>query len=318
MTDHSLQRLILANECLRVEIIPAMGGKIASIQVLPEKQELLQQPLRPYGPRTRSMPFDQGEASGYDECVPSVSGCEIHGPAGSVSIPDHGDFWRLPFTVIVADERRATLEATGFSLPLRFQKSIHLAEGLLRLSYELENVGTEPIRYLWSAHPGFAVQAGDHVVLPDSLREVAVEWSAGGRLGPQGTRLGWPRADTATNGLTDLSLVGTGGQPVGDKLFAMAPTEGWCALHRQKIGRRIEMRFDPQQAPYLGIWLSYEGWPGDQAAKQFCVALEPCTAPTDSLAVAIEKDWATPLAPRATDRWQVELQVTASHGGPGE
>jgi galactose mutarotase-like enzyme len=318
MTGNSLQRLILANESLRVEIIPAMGGKIASIQALPEKEELLQQPLRPFGPRTRDMAFDQGDASGYDECVPSVSGCEVHGPAGSITIPDHGDFWRLPFNVIGADESHATLEATGFSLPLRFQKTIHLSGDLLQLSYELENVGRESIHYVWSAHPGFAVQAGDRVLLPPSLHEVAVEWSADGRLGPQGTRLGWPRASTASNGFTDLSLVGTGDEPVGDKLFALAPAEGWCALQREKIGRRIEMRFDPKQARYLGLWLSYVGWPGNQTVKQFCVALEPCTAPTDSLAVAMEKSWATPLGPRATDRWQVEVRVTANHSGSGE
>ena len=71
------QSLTLRNERLHLEIMPAMGGKIASILSLPNGQELLQPPLLPYAPRTRTMPFDEGEASGYDECIPSVSSCEI-------------------------------------------------------------------------------------------------------------------------------------------------------------------------------------------------------------------------------------------------
>ena len=318
MTDGSTGRLILASECLRVVIVPAMGGKIASIQALPENDELLQQPLRPIQPRTRDMAFGEGDASGYDECVPSVSGCEIQNTAGILAIPDHGDFWRLPFAVIAADENHAILEATGFSLPLRFRKTLHLERDRLKLSYELENVGANAIQYLWSAHPGFAVQAGDRVLLPASVKEVGVEWSAGGRLGNQGTRLDWPQATAETRGISDLSLVGTGSEPVGDKLFTSAPVEGWCALYRRALGRRIEMRFDPRQAPYLGIWLSYEGWPENQTPKQFCVALEPCTAPTDSLAIAIEKSWAIPLAPGATDHWQVEVHVAIARDGSWE
>jgi galactose mutarotase-like enzyme len=64
--------LIEAGDC-SLAILPKLGGKIASIRI--KGRELLQAPLAPYGPRTQTMPFDAGDASGWDECLPSVATC---------------------------------------------------------------------------------------------------------------------------------------------------------------------------------------------------------------------------------------------------
>ena len=81
-----------AGDCC-VTILPHLGGKIASILV--GDRELLQSPLAPYAPRTRSMSFDAGDASGWDECLPSVAACTVKTEAGTGTIPDHGDLWRV-------------------------------------------------------------------------------------------------------------------------------------------------------------------------------------------------------------------------------
>ena len=146
-------------------------------------------------------------------------------------------------------------------------------------------------------------------MLPSSVKQVSVEWSAGSRLGSQGTQHSWPRTATGSGDATDLSLVGTAAEQVGDKLFTGALSEAWCTLQRARLGLEIHMTFDQRFARYLGVWLSYGGWPADRDSKQFCVALEPCTAPTDSLAVALRKGWARTLDPKQSDGWQVELQV---------
>ena len=70
-------------------ILPKLGGKIASIRM--NEHELLQAPLAPYGPRTRTMSFDAGDASGWDECLPSVAGCTVQTVNGPADVPDHGD-----------------------------------------------------------------------------------------------------------------------------------------------------------------------------------------------------------------------------------
>jgi galactose mutarotase-like enzyme len=60
--------------------------------------------------------------------------------------------------------------------------------------------------------------------------------------------------------------------------------ENWCVLERPKAGVRIKVGFDAAATPYLGLWICYGGWPERPGAKQMCVAMEPATAPVDSLA----------------------------------
>jgi len=87
--------LIQTGNCF-VTILPDLGGKIASIRI--DNRELLQAPLAPYAPRTRTMAFDEGDASGWDECLPSVAGCTVKTVARTVVVPDHGDLWRVEWS----------------------------------------------------------------------------------------------------------------------------------------------------------------------------------------------------------------------------
>src|SRR5579863_5588958 len=88
--------LIRAGDCA-VTVLPQFGGKISSIYV--NNHELLQAPLAPVRPRTRTMSFDQGDASGWDECLPSVAACTVKTQGGVAEIPDHGDLWREPWEI---------------------------------------------------------------------------------------------------------------------------------------------------------------------------------------------------------------------------
>jgi hypothetical protein len=159
----------------------------------------------------------------------------------------------------------------------------------------------------------FAVEAGDTVVLPESVPEVTVWYSAKSRLGASGRAHSWPHTRDE-NGATsiDLSLVGGPEDGVGDKLFASAPPEGWVAIRRQRLQREIKVRFDPVQNPYLGLWLAYGGWPDGQGQRQHCVALEPCTAPADSLATAVERGSARTLAAGAKSEWKIVIEIVST------
>jgi hypothetical protein len=84
--------LIRAGRC-SVTVLPKLGAKVASIRV--GDRELLQAPLAPYAPRTRTMSFDAGDASGWDEMLPSVADCTVETAKGKASVPDHGDLWRV-------------------------------------------------------------------------------------------------------------------------------------------------------------------------------------------------------------------------------
>jgi galactose mutarotase-like enzyme len=303
--------VIGAGDCT-VILMPALGGKIASLRIGAE--ELLQTPLKPLAPRTQTMDFAESDASGWDECLPSVAGCTVETEAGPATIPDHGDLWRVPWHVLQASQDSATLRANCFSLPLQLTRSLILTEAAsgwrLEFLYSLTNLGAYRVPWAWSAHPLFAVDAGDRIVLPDGIQTLRLEGSNGNRIGGGGDSVSWPVTPSKDNGNTNLSLVSSIDSGIGDKLSAgpFGPAQpAWCALERNRIGLRLTVRFEPSLTPYLGLWLCYGGWPDEPGAKQFCVAPEPATAPVDSLQQA--GPWSLLLDPGETVNWPMELLI---------
>lgn len=290
---------------------PAFGGKVASIRV--RGHELLQQPLAPVAARTRMMSFDAGDASGWDECLPSVAACAVYTAAGSAQVPDHGDLWRVAWDVIQANQASATLRGRCFSLPLELERTLTLSETgqgwRIETSYRLTNTGTVDVPWSWAAHTLYATDAGDRIELPETVRELRLEGSGGNRLGQGGDTVRWPLAKLAAGGETDLTIAARPDAGIGDKLFAgpLKANENWCALERPKAGVRIRVSFDTVATPYLGLWICYGGWPERPGPKQVCVALEPATTPVDSLAIV--GPWSRVLKAGESDSWRMTVDL---------
>jgi len=321
--------LIRAGEC-SVTVLPQFGGKIASIRI--GERELLQQPLAPIAPRTQTMTFDAGDASGWDECLPSVSACDVKTETGVAAIPDHGDLWRVEWKEQGVGNREQGIESKSqrseirdkahvavtlvgkcFSLQLVLERRLELTETKngwrLKLAYKLRNTGSNIIPWSWAAHPLFAVEEGDRIVLPESITSLRLEGSGGGRLGEGGDSVAWPIAKLGNGDTTNLSVVDASDSGIGDKLFAgpLRASENWCALERPSEGLRIRITFDAGATPYLGLWICYGGWPERPGPKQVCVAMEPSTAPVDSL--ALMGPWSRELEPGDCFSWPMEVEI---------
>ena len=136
-----------------------------------------------------------------------------------------------------------------------------------------------------------------------------LEGSGGNRLGRNGDTVDWPIAKLAGGGTADLTVAQPPGSGIGDKLFAgpLAREENWCALERPAARLRIKVGFDTAATPYLGLWICYGGWPDGPGPKQTCVAMEPATAPVDSLAET--GPWSRELAPGACAEWTMHVDV---------
>jgi galactose mutarotase-like enzyme len=309
------ENVVIEAGICRVTLMPALGGKISSIRV--GSEELLQTPLRPIETRSRTMAFAESDASGWDECLPSVAACVVHTEAGPAHIPDHGDLWRVAWQVLDVSHDSTTFRANCFSLPLQLTRSAIVAESAsgwrLQLLYSLTNMGACRAPWSWSAHPLFSVHPGDRIVLPDDVRSLKLEGSGSNRFGLNGSDRGavlWPLATSNSGANVDLSVADGEDSGIGDKLFAGAFSplqQGWGSLERARLGLRLTVRFEPSLTPYLGLWLCYGGWPETPGAKQTCVALEPATAPVDSLAKMNSLSrW---LDPGETFTWPMELQI---------
>ena len=305
-------RRILRNEHLHLEVLPALGGKLSSLRLAGSGGELLQSPLKPYAARTATEPFDGADGSGWDECLPSIGPCGISYGDQHASVQDHGDFWRVPFTVEEADDCSLRMHAEGTSLPLRFTRALRLQGPVLHLDYTVRNTAGVPVPYGWSTHPLFAVEPYDRIHLPASVRQVTAAASANGRLGAPGSTHRWPHTVNALDAEPlDLSLGGSIDDGVGDKLVLASPAEGWAALERKTLRTLLTLRFDPAASPVLGLWICYGGWPvAPQAKKGYTVALEPCNLPIDSLADSLAQGAGAQLAPGEQKHWTLELEVS--------
>lgn len=308
--------LIRAGQCA-VTVLPRFGGKIASIRL--GDRELLQAPLALVMPRTRAMTFDAGDASGWDECLPSVAACRVETEEGVAEIPDHGDLWRVEWRPkdqrsLVRDKTdAAALVGECFSFPLELERRMELVEvgegWRLKLQYRLKNTGSKSVPWSWAAHPLFAVEEGDRIVLPESIQSLRLEGSGSGRLGKNDDTVAWPMARLKDGSQVDLRIAVAKESRIGDKLFAgpLNASENWCALERPSAGVRIRVTFDAEATPYLGLWICYGGWPERPGPKQVCVALEPSTSPVDSLAAT--GPWSRVLGPGDSFNWPMEVDL---------
>jgi galactose mutarotase-like enzyme len=301
------ENVVIGAGACSVTLVPQLGGKITSIRV--DDRELLQQPLAPLEPRTRTVPFDATDASGWDECLPSVAACAVQTEDGTTEIPDHGDLWRVAWETVSS----STFLGRCFSLPLTLERAAILDEiengWQLLLNYKLTNTGRHAVPWSWAAHPLFAVDAGDTVVLPHAVTTLRVEASASNRLGTVNDSVAWPHAVLPQGVRADLSVVQPPRSGIADKLFAgpLARDANWCELHRPRAGLRLRIGFNAATTPYLGLWLCYGGWPDRPGPKQNCVALEPATAPVDSLAQT--GPWSRVLEPRQSASWPMSVDI---------
>ena len=99
-----------------------------------------------------------------------------------MEVPDHGEAWSIPWSWDMQAEA-LHLWCGGVRFPYDFHKWLSVpAPGSLRLSYALVNRAPFSFKFIWSAHPLFALRPGMRIYLPPAVR-VRVDWSKDERLG---------------------------------------------------------------------------------------------------------------------------------------
>jgi hypothetical protein len=305
---YGFTRVTLSNDCIRLTVLPHIGGKMTSIRRIASEREFLLQPAdRVYQQGSYGARFEDYDSSGFDECLPTVAACQYpEGKFVGTVIPDHGEVWSIPWQYQV-HENELKLAAAGSRLPYIFRKRVRLQDDAVIVGYELESVTDEPFRYLWSAHPLLSVETGCRIILPAEVSRVLVNSSRHNRLGTAGSECSWPIHNLGYHGV-DLSVIGSKTDRTSDKLFTDRLAQGWCAVHYPVSDESICFRFDSEVVPYVGIWACYGGWPNNDHGH-FTAALEPCTSRFDSLAEAISQQECELLAPRETKNWELRIEV---------
>ena len=307
----------LASERLAIVVLPDFGGRVASLVDRAIGREWLVQGRPPSRDVTDDgADYDADVAWGWDECLPTVAPCPDPG-APHRRLRDHGDVWGRPL--------RASPDGPGLRLALdvgdgagdrpsyAFRRSVRVDGTTVRVDYDLENRGTAVLPVLWSMHPLAALEPGCRLHAPGITELVATFTDGGGLAGlvPRGgsVRIAWPAAVLPSGATYDLASVPGPGAAEAIKLYAGPLTTGTAALSAPD-GAWLGCRWDAATAPFLGIWISNGGWPSPPAGV-VQHALEPTTAPADSLASATDQDCALLVMPGERRTWWAELAVGA-------
>ncbi len=293
----------IASRTLRVQVMPARGGKIVSVVDRADGRELLW-----HKPDQRDFPdpptgaeYGKFNCSGIDECLPTIAACAWRGK----KLTDHGEVWTEETRATVIDDGVLTELHCPIS-PLRFQRTLHVTDNTIRCDYKLTNTGKEPWEYTWAFHDLLAVEEGDRIVLPGEVKELLADKKravAPSKADEPYARINWPVGQTGFN----YATLQTGKPGVKSSLKAYTPKlkEGWCALHNPKSGRLWALLFDPKDTPYVGVWINNGDWGGYHH-----VALEPCNGGPDPLDVAVKEwKWFTTLKPGETKSWWLKILV---------
>lgn len=293
----------LESSALKIDVFPEVGGKIGQIRDRASGRDLLVLPQRPL----RTIPVDgdwlQYDTSGMDDCFPNIAaGSYPEPPWLSLHLPDLGEWTHSVWKIDKSDQREAVLRRSGQVLPYSATKTLRVSEErTLNFSYSVLNRGRFPIRYLWSAHPLFVVDDAFELQLPAGNlafrlfpgdgkvhtwpnfkgRQISSEWI------PHGTTL---------------------------KIFISGFDEGRCALVLPT--NTLRFTFDPRHLPAIGIWFNNFGFPRGGGRPFRCIALEPCTTPSDLLDNMDSGSYPR-IPPGESVTWAMQLAVLAHNPAAG-
>lgn len=306
---HGQEAWVMESDIVRITVIPQLGAKLVSLFDKRSQLEWLvgpgERPLQqvPYG-----ADFVEQDMSGWDEMFPTIVACgyPVQGENFEAPLPDHGEVWTLPWTIEPAQSNTLRLSVTGKVLPYKLTRTLkYNTPDSIQMYYEVENLGQEPIPFMWAAHPQFACGDEAQIVLPSHVKTVCNTLPAEWGWGEPETRFDWPEAVTDSGQRVRIDRVGPASLYQARKFFTLPDaTVPWAGLIRYPAGDWLRLDWDPNQVPYLGLWVD-EG----RISHESVAALEPMTGFYDSLALAWEKKLVLVVEPGDKETWVLAVQI---------
>lgn len=159
--EKAVEVLTCENDSLRLEIAPALGGRILSIYNKQLDREFVyrhDRPLEAFSPGTE---YDANFAGGIDELIPNDIPEEIDG----ISYPDHGELWTTPLKYAMVDNSlilsgKLKLSSLSYERVMSFDRTAPV----VYLKYKIRNEAEHARHFLWKLHAALAIESGDKLV----------------------------------------------------------------------------------------------------------------------------------------------------------
>jgi hypothetical protein len=302
----SLATIDLESRWLKVRVLPEVGAKIYDLICKPTGRNLLW-----HNPRTAPQvypiesEFDNYWCGGWDDAFPTCDGCVFR----NQRYPDLGELrslrWKVDSARQLAGGAVAQLTAFGPISPIRAVKTIAV-EGrapVVRMHYEITNLGPMQVDFLWGTHPAVAITSGTILRIP--ARQAIVSQCNDPAYGQPGQRYAWPNLEVAGQ-VIRMDKVREVNANLYFGHYAIDLEGGWYAIEDTHSGEGFLLTFPLEQCPCLWLWLNYGGWRGHHH-----VIIEPWTGHPVNLAQAYEQKTTRCLKPGET--FSAEVKATVYH-----
>lgn len=306
---HDQDAWVLESDVLRTVVVPRMGAKIVSLFDKRNQLEwLVGSGERPFKKAPYGANFIEQDMSGWDEMFPTIVACEYpaEGENFGVKLPDHGEVWPLAWTLEPTQPDCLRFSVEGKVLPYWLMRTLAFSTpDTLLMQYELKNRGVERMPYLWSAHPQFLYGDAAAIILPPRVKKVCNTLPAEWGWGEPETPFDWPEALRTDGQLAQIDRIGPASLRQARKFFVPPGISiSWAGLIRQPQQDWLRLDWEPDQAPFLGLWVD-EG----KISHEAVAALEPMTGYYDSLATAWEKGLVAMIEPKEIKSWSLSVRL---------
>jgi len=295
--------LLIENSIYRTLVLPNLGGKIASFYHKPKEFELLFQHKGDiYQKPDLNSDFAAFDASGFDDCFPSIAKETFMYGNTAVACPDHGEIWCSAFSYEALSQSTVRLKMTSKLLPYRYYKTISLTKSGLELEYEIINDGNDDFHCFYTVHLLMNCYQDMHIFMPEDVNSV-VNVVDSSYLGRYLTEHHYPITKDTQGNTYRLDRVFPRTAGKYEKYYAVNKiAKGICGAYFPKKDVRFTMKYDSDKLPYLGFWISEGGFRGD-----YNCALEPSSGFFDSIKTAKENKKLNTIKPGENFKFDMSL-----------
>jgi galactose mutarotase-like enzyme len=307
-TFKGLNALKIENDKLCVTVIPELGGKIASVFHKGKNFEFYFQ----HKEGEFSLPelysdFAEFDASGFDDCFPSVDSCSVDINDRTVQYPDHGEIWSKSMSYEISGDV-LILRSESVILPYTYEKRVSLSDDTLSLNYKITNNGGESFPCIWTMHGLLNCEDDMEIYLPrGTVSVISVQDSK--VFGKAGAVLSYPEAVTREGAPYHLNKIKPVTAGKTEKFYVNGEiTTGECGVYYPSKDLHCRIIFETDKLPYLGLWITEGGFRGD-----YNLALEPSTGFYDSIDIAERNGKLNMLSPG--EELNLFIKIEYSNGG---
>jgi galactose mutarotase-like enzyme len=300
----SCSAVILENDCVKVIVLPPIGGKIASIYRKDKEFELLfQNKDNKYRVPKLYESFGEYDASGFDDAFPTIDECEVLYDGNKVLYPDHGEIWSANFSYEI-DNETLVLRYTSLILKYNYKKTIYLEDDKIKVKYEIENYGDKEFPCIWAMHCLVRCENDMELLFPKDTKQV-LNVHKSNLLGNVGQVHPYPIAVDQKGESVNLNKVYSKDANKCEKYYVNGRVnEGYCGAFYPSKKVNYKVYFDKEKLPYLGFWVTEGGFRGD-----YNCALEPTNGYYDQIEIAKKEQGLFVLKPKGILDFTIKIEL---------